>query len=320
MTSPVPPEASSRPTVDGPDSQPVDIPIQSTRVDSTDGSFSASLRRLVGSPENLSSHPSPSMTEYCTPETPGAIRSPAGGNEHPEAASVAGPSRPAYQRSVTSPAPTPGARQRQPSIATVAGVTSSLLRLSLRGRRGRNEHAQEWSVFGELMGQDQDDENRRAPSTSILRRPTARESIRDVLSVNYMPSQKTSPISPKPPPSPGYDLNQPMTDEPERSQTPDSEDRVTFASEAEESSHEDSSVTCSPENASEAKQKKTRFDWLKIPTLTLVQRNILKCAIAYFVGSLFTFNPYLSSFIADLTNNGPEESRPSPSGHMVATV
>ncbi|CDO69695.1 hypothetical protein BN946_scf184851.g83 [Trametes cinnabarina] len=58
----------------------------------------------------------------------------------------------------------------------------------------------------------------------------------------------------------------------------------------------------------------------KIPPLSPVQRNILKCTIAYFIGSLFTFSPYLSGFISDITSNGPGERAPSPSGHMVATV
>ncbi|KZT10938.1 uncharacterized protein LAESUDRAFT_643293 [Laetiporus sulphureus 93-53] len=58
----------------------------------------------------------------------------------------------------------------------------------------------------------------------------------------------------------------------------------------------------------------------KLPTLSPLARNILKCSIAYFIASLFTFSPYLSMFIADLTNYGSGESTPSPSGHMVATV
>ncbi|EIN11240.1 hypothetical protein PUNSTDRAFT_61905 [Punctularia strigosozonata HHB-11173 SS5] len=55
-----------------------------------------------------------------------------------------------------------------------------------------------------------------------------------------------------------------------------------------------------------------------MPTIPLLWRNILKCAVAYFIGSLFTFSPYLSRFITDVTSSG--EKRPSPSGHMVATV
>ncbi|THH31394.1 hypothetical protein EUX98_g2773 [Antrodiella citrinella] len=61
---------------------------------------------------------------------------------------------------------------------------------------------------------------------------------------------------------------------------------------------------------------------MSLPSLTPLQRNILKCSVAYFIGSLFTFSPYLSGFISDLTSYGPSdrERAPSPSGHMVATV
>ncbi|KAI0351344.1 hypothetical protein OH77DRAFT_1411233 [Trametes cingulata] len=72
-----------------------------------------------------------------------------------------------------------------------------------------------------------------------------------------------------------------------------------------------------------APDSQTRRSWYavpKIPTLSPLYRNILKCSIAYFIGSLFTFSPYLSGFIADITGDGPGERFPSPSGHMVATV
>lgn len=57
-----------------------------------------------------------------------------------------------------------------------------------------------------------------------------------------------------------------------------------------------------------------------LPTLTPLQRNILKCSVAYFLGSLFTFSPYLSNLLADLTNYGGGDTSPSPVGHIVATV
>lgn len=100
-----------------------------------------------------------------------------------------------------------------------------------------------------------------------------------------------------------------------------------------------------------ASKSKSRFSWLRIPTLTPLQRDILKCSIAYFIGSLFTFNPYLSKLVSDISkasvvlmdqttnqyhSRGDDEltlfslffsssvpnhaaSGPSPSGHMVAT-
>lgn len=49
-------------------------------------------------------------------------------------------------------------------------------------------------------------------------------------------------------------------------------------------------------------------------SLSTVNRNILKCSIAYFIASLFTFSPFLSRIIGDM------DSSPSSSGHMVATM
>ncbi|KAF8269290.1 Fusaric acid resistance protein-like-domain-containing protein [Lactarius quietus] len=58
----------------------------------------------------------------------------------------------------------------------------------------------------------------------------------------------------------------------------------------------------------------------RVPALPTLYRNILKCSIAYFVGSLFTYYAPLSRFIAELTQDGPGEKYPSATGHMVATV
>jgi hypothetical protein len=57
-----------------------------------------------------------------------------------------------------------------------------------------------------------------------------------------------------------------------------------------------------------------------LPTLPTLYRNILKCSLAYFLGSLFTYYAPLSRFIAELTQDGPGEKYPSAMGHMVATV
>lgn len=62
------------------------------------------------------------------------------------------------------------------------------------------------------------------------------------------------------------------------------------------------------------------FSLRQFPAIPILYRNIIKCAVAYFVASLFTFSPYLSGFISDITSYGSGERRPSPSGHMVATV
>lgn len=62
-----------------------------------------------------------------------------------------------------------------------------------------------------------------------------------------------------------------------------------------------------------------RARW-KLPQLTVLQRNMLKCAGAYFLASLFTFVPYLSSFISDMPAFGTGSGLPSPTAHTIATV
>lgn len=57
-----------------------------------------------------------------------------------------------------------------------------------------------------------------------------------------------------------------------------------------------------------------------IPTVPLLYRNILKCAISYFIASLFTFSPILSKLISDLTSYGLGPHKPFPSGHLVASM
>lgn len=99
-------------------------------------------------------------------------------------------------------------------------------------------------------------------------------------------------------------------------------------------SHVDSSDTestslVSPKDTHQRGQSphggKARSSWWKrlfqLPTLPSLYRNILKCSLAYLLGSLFTYYSPLSRFISDLTQeDGPGEKYPSAMGHMVATV
>ncbi|KAL5507641.1 hypothetical protein ACEPAH_7097 [Sanghuangporus vaninii] len=55
-----------------------------------------------------------------------------------------------------------------------------------------------------------------------------------------------------------------------------------------------------------------------IPEIPILYRNILKCAVAYFLGSLWTYVTPLSLMIGSITSGG--DRVPFPSGHMVATV
>lgn len=85
-------------------------------------------------------------------------------------------------------------------------------------------------------------------------------------------------------------------------------------------SDEEASEEPSPRPSTAVNPMKRKWFFLGLPTLTVLQRNVLKCSLAYFFASLFTFVPYLSSFIADISSFGHGHGRPSPSAHMVATV
>jgi len=85
-----------------------------------------------------------------------------------------------------------------------------------------------------------------------------------------------------------------------------------------ESDPEDSSQSSTPISASPPQKRPWYSKW-KPPPLTPLQRNILKCAVAYFVGSMFTFNSTLSNLITSVIST-EDERAPSKSGHMVATV
>lgn len=64
----------------------------------------------------------------------------------------------------------------------------------------------------------------------------------------------------------------------------------------------------------------SRCQLIRLPPIPLLWKNILKCSVAYFLASLFTFHPYLSHFFDDMTSYGTGECGPSPSGHMIATM
>ncbi|TFK44661.1 Fusaric acid resistance protein-like-domain-containing protein [Crucibulum laeve] len=87
-----------------------------------------------------------------------------------------------------------------------------------------------------------------------------------------------------------------------------------------ESDTSDSESSSSPPSSSTYRSRIVSFFGARPPSLPILYRNILKCCIAYFIASLFTFSPYLSGLISDLTSYGPGERQPSPSGHMVATI
>ena len=80
-----------------------------------------------------------------------------------------------------------------------------------------------------------------------------------------------------------------------------------------------SEATPRPTEPSKPSRKLSNFfQFPNLPPMPILYKNIVKCAVAYFIASLFTYIPALSHFIGNITSEG--ERTPSPSGHMVATV
>ena len=64
----------------------------------------------------------------------------------------------------------------------------------------------------------------------------------------------------------------------------------------------------------------TRWIPYRLPTIPLLWKNMLKCSVAYFIASLFTFHPQLSRLFGDLTSYGSSDGGPYPSAHLIATM
>lgn len=86
---------------------------------------------------------------------------------------------------------------------------------------------------------------------------------------------------------------------------------------------EDESQPCSDSSSATSVPTSPSRHWfppLQVPTIPVLWKNILKCAVAYLIASLFTFSPYLSGFLSDISTPGAGNGLPSPTGHMIATI
>ena len=306
------------------------------------------VRQLVGSPEDISSMPGPSIysTPLVIPDTPQTRTD----RDYPSTPSSGyfashvsdlGPRAPRsiMNRTVsypTAPHSTITGRRRPSSVVNEA--THNLLRFP---RRRPPDH--EWTVFGELMGTPSDgglldgggDGPNRASRASIREMfhnlPRSQSRTRGYrASPSRSPRVRTQRESEPPSPYDVFDshINTPARGRsisPIRSFDPAPvhgvgngripPQRTVSFSQTISSVASERTVMPPPKPL----QKESRWT-CKIPELPLLYRNILKCSVAYFIGSLFTFNPYLSGFVADLVASGPGDRTPSPSGHMVATM
>ncbi|KAJ3537568.1 hypothetical protein NM688_g6665 [Phlebia brevispora] len=292
--------------------QPIGIPHRPADSSSDFGD----LHNLVGSPEALSSLNS--HQTYFSPEIAAPSTLPeATGNRHNvitlDSSPPVSPSRSNLLRSAT----TPESHTRRRPSSIVHEVTHGLLRLP-RGEHPRPKH--EWTVFGDLMG---DNEQRgSAAASAIANTFRSRDSLREWPSVSSVRGQRVS-VSPQVPSvseSPPNEQVVPPSENSRRGSESPSEDLRGPQRGAQSSEPERPSSSSGSESTLKPNTPSARRRWFQMPTIPLLYKNILKCSIAYFIGSLFTFSPYLSGFISDLTGYGPGERTPSPSGHMVATV
>ncbi|KAJ6538778.1 Fusaric acid resistance protein-like-domain-containing protein [Mycena vulgaris] len=162
-------------------------------------------------------------------------------------------------------------------------------------------HGRQWSVFGQLM------ENEGQLRTG--------GTVRSARRSNFT-THETTPLDTIGDPFLNVDVHSqsPVAENPRQS------DYFLHPLDSDEEYDSDSSSSTITQPPRDETISTRWFSPQRLPTVPLLYRNIFKCAIAYFIASLFTFSPYLSSFISDLTTYGDGERKPSPSGHMVATV
>jgi hypothetical protein len=207
--------------------------------------------------------------------------------------------RPALGRSVSSPM---NIAARHASRRLTSGFINSL-------PHSRPEVPQ-WSIFGQMMGNEAQYDSRREDASNMSTIHHARESHEPRPSIGISTQNDVSGIS-----STSSFLS-PLA----RTQSPVSGEAGSFLSyhELNDGNNSETSSSSGREQDCPPSSSSSILEWL--PSLPVLYRNILKCAIAYFIGSLFTFVPYLSGLLSDITSYGPGDHSPYPSGHMVATV
>ena len=176
------------------------------------------------------------------------------------------------------------------------------------GRRSSPER--EWSVFGQRM---ENEGQLRSPESLRLKRRSSPQSIQNLASTTSSTLQQSRPDSIL---EEGSALQSPIQDSFSPIDRPENES--TQSEYESDNTHDNiqSSASSLPLNEN-MPQKPSRLLW-KIPEIPALYKNIMKCSLAYLIGSLFTFVPVLAHFIGGISSEG--EKRPSPSGHMVTTV
>ncbi|KAM5533752.1 hypothetical protein V8D89_012625 [Ganoderma adspersum] len=272
--------SSSSPT------SPLPVPSSSQRL-----YLDETISDLVGSPEQLTRQSAGRPpTSYNTP-IPSSYTS----SDDPV---------PSIRRSFSSS----NASQRKETVSRAQEYAPNLF----RGSRHSHPPEREWTVFGQLM---EDENRRRVVSSSAPHTRVSSPRATDDAAPSYFDDHRpSSPTRPDVVPSiRRYRPSEQAISSPQHSCIVEHDDSDEDSSLAETQRDRD------PPSSSTTETWKRTF-LPKFITLSPLQRSIAKCCIAYFIASLFTFSPYLSDFIVDITGDNPGERTPSPSGHMVATI
>jgi hypothetical protein len=204
-------------------------------------------------------------------------------------------------------------------------ITSGIMGL---GHMGTPQPEHQWTLFGQLMENEGQLPSPSSHHTSWRAASSSRPRVDQLSESIGSGSDFGTPRRSNP--DPFLDVHS-VTEEDENF----SDDTTRFPSRApslheafpnRQSDDEDSDDADNSDTSEEAhptSQSSTPPPWYsprRIPTVPLLYRNMLKCSIAYFIASLFTFSPILSKLISDLTSYGPGPHKPFPSGHMVASM
>ncbi|KAF5386002.1 hypothetical protein D9615_002507 [Tricholomella constricta] len=185
---------------------------------------------------------------------------------------------------------------------------------------GAPQSDQEWTVFGQLMeneGQLPTPSARRRPSTTVRMHPDHPGSLAS--SSGFTPTRRSNA-------DPFLDIESVAEEDFHGGSRPSSRVPSLQGISATVFDDEyDSSDSCSDSDSCQdytppVSPEQSSANWYslrRIPSVPVLYRNVLKCAIAYFIASLFTFNPYLSELLKQFTWSGPV---PLSGGHMVATI
>ena len=254
--------------------------------------FESSTSLFVGSPDSLSYQiPSPTCSDLVTP-TPRS-RPPSG------------------SRSISTPL-----IPRRLGGSTDQRVSSGVMNL----QQGTPKPEHQWTLFGQLMeNEGQLPSPSSVPaSTSRKRSTTPRRNEHE----ERFASRSGLTAPPRGNGNPFQDM--PVVEGNEPAKSLDGTARLSRRTYSEDNNDHDSGSDSDTGDGSlispDVSERKASSLINRIPSVPVLYRNILKCSIAYFIASLFTFSPHLSSFISDLISHGPGPHTPFPSGHMVATM